>query len=101
MKYISIKFKNNSINYLIIIFLGLFSFFICYYYGFIGLIPLDDFVNYNCGYRILSGDTPFKDYYSITGSFLCLIQSIFYKYFGINWSSLVLHASLFNLFICT
>jgi hypothetical protein len=100
MEFISIKLKKNFVDYLKILFLTLFSFFICYHYGFNGIVPLDDFVSYNCGYRILSGDIPFKDYYSVTGFFLCLIQSIFYKFFGTNWSSLVLHASVFNSLIC-
>ena len=100
MKYNSIKFKKNFFDIINVIFLGLFSFFICYYYGFNGINPLDDFVNYNCGYRILSGDIPFKDYYSITGPFLCYLQAVFYKLFGTSWSSLVIHASFFNLLLC-
>ena len=65
MEFISIKLKKNFVDYLKILFLTLFSFFICYHYGFNGIVPLDDFVSYNCGYRILSGDIPFKDYYSV------------------------------------
>ena len=45
MKLISIKFRNNVTYYLKVLFLILFSFFISYYYGFKGIIPLDDFVN--------------------------------------------------------
>ena len=56
MEFISIKLKKNFVDYLKILFLTLFSFFICYHYGFNGIVPLDDFVSYNCGYRILSGD---------------------------------------------
>ena len=82
------------------LFLLIYSFFINQYYGFIGITPLDDFLNYNCGYRILLGDIPFKDYYSVTGAFLCSIQSIFFKFFGINWTSFVSHASVFNSMLC-
>lgn len=84
----------------IYIFIFFFSFSVNYYYGFLGITPLDDFLNYNCGFRILNGDIPFKDYYSITGFFLCKLQSIFYLIFGINWTALVVHASIFNSILC-
>ena len=74
--------KKVLLNTFSFLFLITFSFFINQYYGFKGITPLDDFLNYNCGYRILQGDIPFKDYYSVTGALLCSIQSIFYKFFG-------------------
>lgn len=92
--------KKVLLNTFSFLFLITFSFFINQYYGFKGITPLDDFLNYNCGYRILQGDIPFKDYYSVTGALLCSIQSIFYKFFGINWNSFVMHASIFNSFLC-
>ena len=92
--------KKVLLNTSSFLFLIIFSFFINQYYGFKGITPLDDFLNYNCGYRILQGDIPFKDYYSVTGALLCSIQSIFYKFFGINWNSFVMHASIFNSFLC-
>ncbi len=92
--------KKVLLNTSSFLFLITFSFFINQYYGFKGITPLDDFLNYNCGYRILQGDIPFKDYYSVTGALLCSIQSIFYKFFGINWNSFVMHASIFNSFLC-
>lgn len=88
------------INYLLPIFLLIFSFIINQYYGYQGLTPLDDFLNFNCGYRILSGDLPFKDYYSVTGPALCTIQSFFYRILGVNWFSFVTHASIFNMILC-
>ena len=93
--------KKIFINNITLFFLLTFSFFINHYYGFKGLTPLDDFLNFNCGYRILSGDIPFKDYYSITGPVLCIIQNFFYKIFGVNWFSLVAHASVSNVILCT
>ena len=96
MKFISIKFKENYTDYLRILLLLLFSFFICYYYGFKGIIPLDDFVNLNSGYRVFNGDLPFRDYYEITGPALSIIQSIFFNIFGLSWKSYVLHSSVIN-----
>ena len=80
----------------LILIITLFSFSINFYYGHQGLMPLDDLQNFNSGFRILKGDFPFKDYYSITGPFLDIWQSYIYKIFGISWQSFVLHASLMN-----
>ena len=73
-----------------------FSFFISFYFGHQGLMPLDDLQNFNSGYRTLTGDFPFRDYYSITGPILDIWQGNIYKLFGISWQSLLLHASIMN-----
>ena len=73
-----------------------FSFFISLYFGHQGLMPLDDLQNFNSGYRTLTGDFPFRDYYSITGPILDIWQGNIYKLFGISWQSLLLHASVMN-----
>ena len=80
----------------LILIISLFAFSINFYYGHQGLMPLDDLQNFNSGFRVLQGDFPFRDYYSVTGPFLDILQSIIYKLFGINWQSFVLHASLMN-----
>ena len=92
--------KKIIINNITLLFLLIFSFCVNQYYGYKGLTPLDDFLNFNCGYRILTGDLPFKDYYSVTGPALCIVQNFFYKIFGVNWFSLVIHASVFNVILC-
>ena len=74
----------------------LISFLINFYFGHQGLMPLDDLQNFNSGHRVLKGDFPFRDYYSITGPILDICQSFIYKIFGSNWQSLVTHASLLN-----
>ena len=79
-----------------IILILLISFFVNFYFGHQGLMPLDDLQNFNSGHRILKGDFPFRDYYSITGPILDIWQSIVYKIFGLNWQSLIIHASLLN-----
>lgn len=90
------KKSNFFFYYISIIIFLLFTFYISYYYGFIGLVPLDDFVNFNSGYRVLNEDLPFRDYYEITGPVLSLFQSIFFEIFGISWKSFVIHSSLIN-----
>ena len=86
----------NKIEIFNIIILILISFFINYYFGHQGLMPLDDLQNFNAGYRVLTGDFPFIDYYSITGPILDIWQSVIYKIFGVSWSSLVIHSSILN-----
>lgn len=69
-----------------------------FYFGHVGLMPLDDLQNFNSGFRVLKGDFPFKDYYSITGPLLDIWQSNFYKILGVSWQSFIIHASLMNAF---
>ncbi len=91
--FIKSQFLINLIFVSIII---IFSAYINSFFGHRGLMPLDDLQNFNSGYRVLNGDFPFKDYYSISGPLLDIFQSFFYKLFGINWNSFILHSSLFN-----
>ena len=70
-----------------------------FYYGFIGIFPIDSFLIYDAGYKITNGHHPFKDYWSITGPILDYIQYLYFKFFGINWFSYVLHAATINLLI--
>lgn len=93
MKYFHLK-KQKEIFYILILFF--FSIFINQYYGYIGINPIDSFFSFNSGYDIFKGYYPFKDYWTITGPFVAFVQSIFFKIFGVNWFSYVLHASIFN-----
>ncbi len=74
----------------------LFSFFLNYYYGFLGVNPLDNFTNFNSGFSFLKGKYPFKDFWTATGPSLGIFQSFFFKILGFSWKSYVIHASIFN-----
>ena len=87
---------NLNFNLLLLTLLSIFSFYINYYYGFKGVNPLDNFTNYNSGFNFLNDKYPFKNFWTATGPFLGLTQSFFFKIFGINWTSYVIHASFFN-----
>ena len=94
----------NKINtkikiYFYIFFLFLFSILFNQHYGFIGINPIDSFFSFNSGYDILNGFYPFKDYWTITGPFTALTQSLFFKFFGVSWFSYVFHASTLNFFL--
>ncbi len=85
----------NKKNLLIIILL-ITSILFNQYYGNIGVQPIDSFFSFNSAYDVLNGYFPFKDYWTITGPFIDLVQAIFFKLFGVSWFSYVLHASIFN-----
>ena len=83
-------------SFFYIFFLILISFSVNQYYAFIGVLPVDSFSTFNAGYDILNGNLPFKDFWTIKGPVLDLIQAIFFKIFGISWFSYAAHASTFN-----
>ena len=86
-------------KYLPVFVLGFFSFFINYHYGFIGVMPMDNFVLYNGGYRVLSGYIPFTDYWLVTGPLLDYLNALIFYINGVSWKSFIIHSSLFNLII--
>ena len=73
--------------------------FFTFSYGYKGVFPIDSFLIYDAGYKIFNGYHPFKDYWSITGPILDYFQFFFFKLFGINWFSYVLHAAIINLLL--
>ena len=86
--------RNGLIFYIFL--LVLISFFFNQHYAFIGVLPVDSFSTFNGGYDVLNGSLPFKDYWTVKGPLLDLIQAIFFKIFGISWFSYAAHASVFN-----
>ena len=74
----------------------LISFSLNFYFGHQGLMPLDDLQNFISGFRVLNGDFPFRDYYTITGPILDIWQGNIYKIFGVSWQSYLLQASIMN-----
>jgi len=89
--------KRKKIFYFII--LLVFSISFNQYYGYIGIFPIDSFLIFNSGYDFMNGYFPFKDYYTIRGPLLDVIQALFFKIFGVSWFSYVLHASVVNFII--
>ena len=89
------QYTKNIYIFLLILSSLLFPF----HYGYIGIYPIDSFLIYDSGYKIINGYHPFKDYWSITGPILDYIQYIYFKFFGINWFSYVFHAASMNLLI--
>jgi len=88
--------KTISPKLILFLIISFFAFFINNYYGNLGLFPLDSLGFLDSGYSILKNKHPFKDYWIISGPVLDYIQAIFFKLFGLNWSSFIYHASFFN-----
>ncbi len=86
------KIDSKIFYFLIIIIATLFTF----NYGYRGVFPLDSFLIFDAGYKVLNGIHPFKDYWSISGPLLDYLQSFFFYIFQTNWFSYVLHAAFIN-----
>lgn len=82
-------------NFLILI-LVIFSLAVNQFYGNRGAFPIESFAFFDTAYRILQGETPFKDYWAVSGVFLDYTQYVFFKIFGIHFQVYVFHASLVN-----
>ena len=95
--------KNKIIdtNIFYISFLCVFSFTINFYYSKLGTFPIDTFLHYDSGSRILKGELPVRDFWIVSGLTTDILQSIFFKIFGVNWFGYILHSSLFNSIIST
>ncbi len=93
------KKKNNIISLGIYFFLAIISFFINFYIASSGVYPVDTFIHYDSGFRILLGEHPIKDYWIVHGFLIDYIQAIFFKIFGYNWYAYIIHSSFFNLII--
>ena len=83
-------------NYLFISLIAVFSFSINFHYANIGVMPNDNFVLYNGGYRVLNSYVPFNDYWLVTGPLLDYLNALFFLINGISWESYIIHSSLFN-----
>ena len=70
--------KPHLLNFILIIIITIFSFFINFYYANIGLYPIDTFSFFDSGYNVLNGYHPIKDYWVISGILVDYIQGFFF-----------------------
>jgi hypothetical protein len=87
---------NKLLNILLLFFLIIFSFFIPFYYGNKGIFPIDTLGFFDSSYNILLGRHPIKDFWIFSGIFVDYSQALFFKIFGLNWSSYVIHSAFIN-----
>lgn len=86
-------------NYFYIIFLSLLSFCVNFFSANNGVLPIDTFLHYDSASNILEGTLPIKNYWIVHGLTLDYMQAFFFKLFGVNWFSYILHSSIFNVLI--
>ena len=98
---INLQKKLLNKNFYISIVIFFFSFFINKYYANLGVFPIDTFLHYDSGYRILNNQYPTKDFWITTGIFIDFLQSLFFKILGVSWSTYVFHSSFINGIIST
>ena len=70
-----------------------------FYFGSIGVFPVDTFAFFDSANFINKGFLPIRDYWTSNGFLVDLIQSVFFKFFGTKWTGYLLHSSLVNFFL--
>ena len=65
-------------NFYICTILILISFFINFYVASNGVYPVDTFIHYDNGYRILLGELPVRDYWIVHGFVIDYMQALFF-----------------------
>ena len=83
-------------DYFCILLIFLSSFIANYYYGSVGVFPIDTFAFFDSANFINKGYLPIRDYWTSNGFLVDLLQSIFFKFFGVNWYAYLLHSSILN-----
>jgi len=82
------------------LFLLLIGIIYCLYYGRVAYMPLDSPIVFDGGWRILSGQIPFRDFTLPNAIIPIFLQAFFFKIFGVNWFVYCLHAAIFNGLFC-
>lgn len=63
-------------------------------------MPLDQSIVFDGGWRILSGQVPYRDFTTPTGLVPIVFQALFFHLFGTTWFAYCLHAAVFNGAFC-
>src|ERR1017187_4797074 len=61
--------------------------------GHFGIFTFDQSMMFDGAWRILSGQVPFKDFIMAFGPVSFAIQALFFKIFGVTWTTMVLAAA--------
>jgi len=91
--------NKKKLEYIFAFIILLFSFFVNFHSGRLGILPVDSFSFFDTGYNILNGKHPIKDYWAFSGIAIDYFQAFFFRLFGVNWNSYLIHSSFFNFII--
>ena len=89
---------NNFIvsdNFLLFI-IFLISFLLNKYYANFGVFPIDTFLHFDSGFRVLNGEYPIKDYWVVSGIFVDYLEAFFFYLLGVSWKTHIFHSSFIN-----
>ena len=90
-------YKNSVFKELpVILGIVIYAYYINWFSGNIGIIPIDSFGFLDTGYSILKGKLPIRDFWIFTGLLVDYMGSFFLWLFGNNWNSYLLHAGFMN-----
>lgn len=73
---------------------------LCLHYGRVGFMPLDQSIVWDGGYRLLTGQVPFRDFTTPAGLVPMAMQAAWFRLFGIDWFAYCLHAAILNGLFC-
>lgn len=93
-------FLNRNIEFKelpIIIGIIIYAYFINWFSGNIGIIPIDSFGFLDTGHSILKNKLPIRDFWIFTGLLVDYMEAFFLFVFGNNWNSHLTHASFMNI----
>jgi len=78
--------------------IGLFvwGFLVALHYGRMGYLPLDQSIVFDGGYRLLSGQLPYRDFMTPAAVVPAALQALCFRILGLSWFSYVLHAAAAN-----
>ncbi len=75
---------------------AVFAFVFNWITGHRGIFLLDQSMIFDGAWRVLNGQTPYKDFLIPFGPITFFIQALFFRLFGVNWSATVLAACVLN-----
>lgn len=89
-------FQETKSIFLKITLIAIFGISINFYYGSIGVFPVDTFAHYDLANGITHNHLPFRDYWVMSGPIIDLIQALIFNLFGTSWTSYLMHSSIVN-----
>jgi hypothetical protein len=69
--------------------IAVWSFYWTWLVGHLGIFAFDQSILFDGGWRILSGQVPFKDFLMAFGPVSLTLQALFFKILGVNWTAMV------------
>jgi hypothetical protein len=63
-------------------------------------MPLDQSIVFDGGWRLLNGQTPFRDFTTPAGLVPMALQAVFFRCLGVSWFVYCLHSALLNGLFC-